>query len=510
MESQFYYAGLPSSPPLVGRSSITPWELHTGPYVYNIPKVLRTVGRHEIKDVWEGNLSCKVIEYLDSKKVAWTSIDVVRIGYVEESFRPVILWIGVQPKSLSIADGTQVAHSCQEILVHSGITDVDVEIRESTVTLLGGPKLLMPSTFSSDPTVVDVRIPLTSTLGLPISGKLTPWAEGTGGFFIAEGGGSKRLFLVTARHVIFQPDKNDNETFEHKSPSAPHREVILLSDTGFKKFLDSIQFKIGSEEFMKQNLEWSIANVKDVAGNEAEKERKKDELAKEKEALEALNTFYQDVSTHWASPDQRMLGHIIYSPPIKLGFGTEQYTQDFAVIEIDLSKIDATNFEGNVIDLGTKIPPYVLIRTMYPFQYPEDRLLRLKGTIPDEDMRHPPTLDHNGDPCLIVVKRGHATGLTVGRANDVRSCVRNYYEDGTTDFSMEWAILPYNRSSRAFSSPGDSGAVVADVGGRIGGIIIGGTGWATMDITYVTSINSVMEGIKVKFPNAHLNPDLRA
>ena len=71
------------------------------------------------------------------------------------------------------------------------------------------------------------------------------------------------------------------------------------------------------------------------------------------------------------------------------------------------------------------------------FKYPVDRLLRLKGTIPGEDMRHPPVLDQNGESCLMVAKHSDATGLTIGRANDVRSCVRNYYEDGTTNFSME-------------------------------------------------------------------------
>ncbi|KAL5480626.1 hypothetical protein ACEPAI_1897 [Sanghuangporus weigelae] len=518
-EAQFYYTGLPSGPPLVGRSSTTPWEAPSGTEAYNKSKLLGTIGRHVIKDVWEDNLSRKLVEHLDSNRVPWNSIDVVRISYVGESFRPVILWIGVQPESLSVEDGTKVARSSQEILVQFGIVDVDVEIRESLVTPLDGPKLLVP-TFSSDPTV-DVRTPLTHTLGLPISGKLTPWIEGTGGFFIAEGGGSKRIFLVTARHVVFKPNRNDNKTFEHNSPSAPRREVILLSDAAFKKFLESIQVEIGEKALMIPYLERRIDKVQDVAGDAAERERRKagDELAEVKEAMEALNIFYEDVSTRWASPDKRVLGHVIYSPPIELGFGTEQCTQDFAVIEIDLSKIDATNFkEGNVIDPGTKIQPGVFTRMMYPnlqnahtLEYPEDRLLKLKGTIPDEDMRHPPALDQNGEPCLMVVKHGNTTGLTVGRANDIRSCVRNYYEDGTTDFSMEWAILPFDHKSGAFSAPGDSGAVVADGSGRIGGIITSGAGWMpAKDITYATSINSVMKGINVKFPKAHLNLDLRA
>jgi len=91
LEEQFYYAGLPSLPTSVGRSSTNPWVAERGLGDYPKPKMRETVGRHPINDVWEGSLSHEVIEYLDSKKVAWTSIDVVRIGYVEESICSVIV-----------------------------------------------------------------------------------------------------------------------------------------------------------------------------------------------------------------------------------------------------------------------------------------------------------------------------------------------------------------------------------------------------------------------------------
>jgi hypothetical protein len=72
-------------------------------------------------------------------EVKWTSVDVVRIGNAEEGmqFAPVILWIGVEPASLSGRDGVAVAFKCREILVEHDITDVDVEIRESVVRRWG-------------------------------------------------------------------------------------------------------------------------------------------------------------------------------------------------------------------------------------------------------------------------------------------------------------------------------------------------------------------------------------
>ncbi len=51
-ESKFYYAGLPSSPILVDRTS-TPWTPPTGLEAYRQPKELRPVGNHELIKVWE-------------------------------------------------------------------------------------------------------------------------------------------------------------------------------------------------------------------------------------------------------------------------------------------------------------------------------------------------------------------------------------------------------------------------------------------------------------------------
>jgi hypothetical protein len=136
-EAKFYYTGLPSRPVLVARTGTTPWEPATGPDAYRPPrpvKELGTVGNHAIKEAWE-TLYHKVLALLDEMEVKWISVDIVRIGNAEEDmhFAPVILWIGVMPASLSGRDGVVVASKCREILVEHGITDVDVEIRESVI-----------------------------------------------------------------------------------------------------------------------------------------------------------------------------------------------------------------------------------------------------------------------------------------------------------------------------------------------------------------------------------------
>jgi len=77
-------------------------------------------------------------------------------------------------------------------------------------------------------------------------------------------------------------------------------------------------------------------------------------LNEARKAIESLKTFYQDVSTHWATSESRVLGHVIISPPIHVGVGSssEVYTEDWAVIKIYASKVNASNFNDNDIKLA--------------------------------------------------------------------------------------------------------------------------------------------------------------
>jgi hypothetical protein len=72
---------------------------------------------------------------------------------------------------------------------------------------------------------------------------------------------------------------------------------------------------------------------------------------------------------------------------------------------------------------------------MYPhtdatttFEYPYDRLLKLKDIISEDLMHNPDVLDHDGESCLLVVKNGNTTGVTIGCATGVFSHVREYID----------------------------------------------------------------------------------
>ncbi|CUS06751.1 unnamed protein product [Tuber aestivum] len=434
MEANLYYYGLYSRPILVARTSATLWKPPVCPPGYPSAKWLRTVGNHPLGKIWEGSLAPQIHKTLESQGVKWTSTDVARIGLVGEFLPPVIIWIGVQPGTLSREDGHAVAIQCKGLLLEHQILDVEVEIRESVVTQYSSPKLLKPAR-PCDPTA-DLWEPLTSTLGLSICATRTLWAEGTGGFYLTDS--NSQLYLVTARHVVL-PFDTDNKVHEHKVSSQRLNQIALFGPSGFGDYLKRITIAISDKEYdagyQKRVLQKVFERVAQGEINSAEaiKQRAYQEntLKRAEDAIVALRKLHKEVAKSWSNLENRIIGQLLFSPVLKYGAGEEKCTQDFALIEVDQSKIDIGSFNGNVIDLGTKMGPGEFTRMMFPhpenshsLTYPTNRLFQIQGTIPDNEMRLPAVYDQNHESCLIVLKRGHTTGLTFGRANPISSYTR--------------------------------------------------------------------------------------
>lgn len=141
------------------------------------------------------------------------------------------------------------------------------------------------------------------------------------------------------------------------------------------------------------------------------------------------------------------------------------------------------------------------------FEYPDDRFLKLQDIIEEKHMCNPDMVDDDGNPCLYVIKNGNTTGVTIGRANGISSFVRQHLTDSPRQTSMEWSILSYG--NEAFSAGGDSGSIIADGRGRMGGLLIAGAGAqkGALDVTYATPLFWLLPRIKDNgFPNAHLQP----
>ena len=504
-----YYYGLPSHPRLVARTSSTPLKpprdaLDIG---YPAKKVLKTLGQHDqLAAMWTNEVSEEVVMLLKHKKVDWTSVDVIRIGLDgEKSQGPAILWVGVTPSSLTYEAGLIAAYGCKKLLLAYGITDIECEIRESELSRDAGPKLYRPA--SSGKYTANMRIPLTTSLGQPISTIANQSREGTLGIFIQRDSDHSRLFAITASHVILSPDAERTETYHRNNASQPAIFVTVLREESLATLKDKVKSGIELNNFMLEERDFP-EQVKDRA-----------ELRKAAATLDEsdLNEFGADLNQYWTNPSNRIIGSVYLTPPLGTMYPVP-YATDWAVIEIDLSKIDIKSFSGNSIDLGTDLAPSQFTRMMYPnpttptgFQWPPNRQLKLYGKISDKEMSKPEYLDEDGEACIMVLKRGRTTGLTVGRANQLLSLTR-YAWDGITERThKEWCIIPRNSEESAFSAGGDSGSIIVDAKGHIGGLLTAGTGLQHgTDITYAIPIEPLIADIERHgFGKVNLHPILQ-
>ncbi|KAH8914289.1 hypothetical protein BT69DRAFT_1105728 [Atractiella rhizophila] len=553
VEAQLYYAGLHSKPTLLYRTGKEPWSPPKGPEAQRRLKELCEVFSHPITKVWNRDLAWKVVDIMDTHTVHFTTIDVVRFRKVavdevdegeedeedEEENREedeeeedekmirtkkqdvgrVVIWVGVFPGNTTATAAHNAAQDVLAILSDYEITDIDVEFRESLYTREAGPQLL-PPLGDLDP-LVDVVSPLTPTLGLYISTKARPEAQGTMALYLTEGGDSNNLLGLSCRHVLIS-SKEANTNYVYR-PSAPAKNVVLLGKQRYLDLHDSIKLRIGRhcismrrwtkqiEGFLEKEKGVNPAEVRKAADSRCETQVLLDRAEK---AVKALRALLERVEADWKTINNRVLGPILRSPAISLGVGEYRFTEDWGVFRIDRVKL-GDGFRGNTLDLGTKLTADEFTVKCFPrgdanweFEYPADRVLPLVGTITDELMVWPDMWDCDGEPCLLVVKNANATGTTLGRANGVFSIVRDYFNDmSINQSSMEWCIINYDSKSEVFSAPGDSGSIIADIRGRIGGMLTGGAGKTTSsDITYATPFWWLLQRIRTNgFPNACLS-----
>ncbi|KAF8911207.1 hypothetical protein CPB85DRAFT_1561878 [Mucidula mucida] len=261
--------------------------------------------------------------------------------------------------------------------------------------------------------------------------------------------------------------------------------------------LDSIKCKIASHAFDIQRSKELIASYEerekgtdlaDVERAQSARIRTQDSVDEAEKLIAALVKLLGHVRRDWKKLYNHALGHILRSPAMRLG--------------------------GNKIDLGTRLQSWEFKTKTFATKdtddkYPECGLLPLVGTLTDDMMGTPDKLDADGEPCLLVVKRGAATDTTIGRANGVFSIVRDYCHDMSIhQTSMEWAVINYGYGTDAFSKPGDSGAIIADIHGRIGGMLTGGSGSGHKEVSDITYATPFWWLLANGFPDAH--PDVLA
>ena len=142
---------------------------------------------------------------------------------------------------------------------------------------------------------------------------------------------------------------------------------------------------------------------------------------------------------------------------------------------------------------------YPLNNSRTVFKYPPNRQHRITGWVTRERLAKPDYFDSNGESCLIVMKDGNTTDLTVGRYAGLEA----YLCDELGQESRELAIYNYNMQSGDFSAKGDSGSLVFDGEGNMVGLLHSGTPkGGSIHVTYATPAYWVVKKIKAKYPHA--------
>ncbi|QRW00457.1 hypothetical protein RhiJN_28475 [Ceratobasidium sp. AG-Ba] len=458
-----------------------------------------------------------VVQLLDNNGISVTSIDLVRFGWKEGSEDGDIkfvssrntVWVGVLPDSTNSNIARNSAMGILKLLEGHGVDDLEVAFRESRAHPLAGPILYAP--VEDDHPLKTVLDWLTTPLSLPIAGLKTLHMQGTLGFFFTVG---DELYGVTARHVLF-PDTEGNRLYKFET-LAPKKKVVLMGNRAFRDLLAFVQARIGTLSstaiVLQKKIDYNEPRA--AAGNSqavtslAKFQQQLEEMRVE---IDELRRFYAVLRKDWANVNDRVIGYVVWSPPITGSNAPHGYTKDVCVIRLDKDKFQP-NFRGNGLDLGTEIESGALMSLLYPgpnvpseFDYPQDRIYMLKLILGIDKITEPDSKDSNGDPTRFVIKRGHTTKTTIGRLNGFKSFERRYGLMGNFD-SFEVAVLPYDNNSGPFSRGGDSGAAIVGANNDFVAQLTSGSGPTdSSDITYGTPMQWLWDDvIKAEFPNAIL------
>ncbi|PPR01519.1 hypothetical protein CVT24_001889 [Panaeolus cyanescens] len=569
LEAYYYYYGLGpkgSHPRLIQRDSVDIFEVPTGPYTYiRQMRLLDVPGHCEFarNGLWDETRNW-IETFLIGKDIKVSSIDFVMFTWLEEladrelesedkgedaedmraegweeseedidaafaaltagkPAKPLAedgkrvysnptIWIGVLPETLNGARAFELTAHIRAHLDGLNLTErVDIAFRESVARYLGTGPALYPPAATNDP--LQAFIDNVSVVhSLPISGRKTTM-QGTLGPFFQYGG---ELYALTCRHNLFTSDDGNTEYWYNGS--APKRQVVVMGKPAFDSYVDSVQAHISALNKTAKTLKALIKTLTErvqqqinLPTSQHRLEENEAELVKINRRIVEFKQFYITLSRKWSKLSDRVIGHIVWAPPIAAGVGPNRVTQDLCVVRLYKPKFLA--FMGNVLSLGPEISPQDFKRLMCEhinapseFEYPPHGLLHMTGTLTANDIS---SLDSRsqGDPSCIhrVIKRGFTTNTTVGTLSRFTSFVRKYTITGTLD-SLELAILPHENATGAFSKGGDSGAMCVSATGAYVGKVSGGTskGMDGSDITYATLFEYDWQRVLEEFPGASL------
>ena len=138
-------------------------------------------------------------------------------------------------------------------------------------------------------------------------------------------------------------------------------------------------------------------------------------------------------------------------------------------------------------------------------QHREGRQLRINGIVTHKLLANPDLYNAEDQPCLVVMKDGSTTDLTVG----LYAGLESYFCDDLGVESSKLGIYNYDKKKGpVFSKKGDSGALILDGKGRMVGQLhsrINKGGSTNNHITHTTPTHFLIRCIKGKYPHANFN-----
>jgi hypothetical protein len=132
-----------------------------------------------------------------------------------------------------------------------------------------------------------------------------------------------------------------------------------MGTRAFINFLISIQGYIGTLNTTVGCLEEDVTVLtarSEGGGPNAEQAARElvetqHELSKTRTAIEELKKFFVKMKKQWTKPKDRVIGHVVWAPPISVSTAPHSYTKDVCVVKLDKKKF-SQNFRSNVLDLG--------------------------------------------------------------------------------------------------------------------------------------------------------------
>ena len=296
VETKFYLYGLPSGVRMIARSSADVWMQPTGAEAYLEPKELSVLGAHRLNDVWEDVVGPAMDAYLLGQQVQCSFLHPLCLGVAGQPSPPAVIMIGVNRNSLRAELGLQVVVHCRSLLVENQIEDVHVIASQYQFLA----DMYKPA-ITPNPVAI-VREPFSTTLGIPICNAKTTNIEGTGGIFFVDTTQPGKLFLLTARHVLFHPDKEENMLYRFCENSGdPKRKVMFMGEATFKNRCGDIEYAVGAKQIIIAQLQRRLEAADKLDEDNATVERSAVNtlMMEANNAITAFQKLHADILKSW-------------------------------------------------------------------------------------------------------------------------------------------------------------------------------------------------------------------